>query len=84
MPTDRPPEKSQDATSVRDERVSVMARLSPGVVHHRIRVFAGPDADHRASCGELTLRETEATELLRILAAGGADVETQRMAVPDA
>jgi len=45
-------------TSIRAE---VMGRTP---VHDMLTVWAGPDAEHRAHCGDLTMRTEEAAELI--------------------
>lgn len=64
------------ARRVADEGVSLKARVLPSTgEHHHVQVFAGPDAEHRALCGTLTLREREHRELLGALVAGGVEVD---------
>lgn len=51
-------------------------------VHLTVQVFAGPDADHRALCGELVFREPEWAALWQALAgssvvARGVELERQ-------
>lgn len=45
-------------TSIR----AAIQRSTPA--HEHVRVFAGPDAEHRAFCGLLTMRAEEAAELI--------------------
>lgn len=50
--------------------VSIAARAVAGESHSghvRVQVFAGPDADHRALCGVLTMLPDEARHLAFIL-----------------
>jgi hypothetical protein len=35
--------------------------------HREVRVYAGPDEDHRAFCGTLTLRSDEAIDLVAMI-----------------
>lgn len=51
-------------TSIRAE----IQRSTPA--HEHIRVFAGPDAEHRAFCGLLTMHAEEAAELIARIDAG--------------
>jgi hypothetical protein len=39
-----------------------------GGPHRRVTVFAGPDRDHLANCGDLTFREQEARDFFDALA----------------
>jgi len=41
-----------------------------GGVHKQVSLYAGPDADHRAHCGQVTMREDEAEDLKRRIEAG--------------
>ena len=34
--------------------------------HIRMTVFAGPDVDHQANCGQLTFRTQEAKDFIRL------------------
>lgn len=46
-----------------------------GAGHDRVIVFIGPDRDHLASCGELTMRPAEA-EAFRLVVRSGIDERT--------
>ncbi len=50
------------------QAVSIAARVEPPLTtarpHKDVRIFAGPDAEHRAYCGTLTMRAEEAAELV--------------------
>jgi hypothetical protein len=58
------------------------ARMRPreGGAHVDISVYAGPDADHLARCGMVTMRPDEAAAFAKLLRA----VDTREMAAMDA
>lgn len=55
---------------------SLMVRVHQEGAHVRAQIFAGPDADHRAHCGDLRFRMLE-WALFRALLVGGASVASQ-------
>jgi len=53
--------------------VSIRAEINTATsadTHNVVTVWAGPDPDHRANCGSLMMRPSEAKELLARIAAG--------------
>jgi hypothetical protein len=52
--------------------VTIKLLWFPGPAHYSLRVFAGPDSDHRAFSGEIRLRPDEAAEFRSLLFAGDA------------
>lgn len=62
------------AAPVSDPTVSIHARLHPAVAQGAprafVQVWAGRDPEHRAHCGTLTMRSSDAAELIVRITAG--------------
>jgi hypothetical protein len=56
--------------------ISVHVRCTRGTAHDRVQFFFGPDADHRASAGWLTMRREETVALWHLLGASPRPGET--------
>jgi hypothetical protein len=52
--------------------VTIKLLWFPGPAHYSLRVFAGPDSEHRAFSGEIRLRPDEAADFRSLLFAGDA------------
>lgn len=50
-------------------------------VHDMLSMWAGPDAEHRAHCGDLYMRTDEAAELVARIEAGESAVTPQAPAI---
>lgn len=58
----------------------IKLRIHEGPAHDEVTVFVGPDIEHFANAGSLTLRHDEADEFVNAFSIG-ADVVVER--IPD-
>lgn len=59
-----------------ESTVSIRVKYEPftnGSKHQQVSIYAGPDAEHRAYCGSVIMREEEAEELKRRVKEGERD-----------
>jgi hypothetical protein len=60
----------------------IKLRIHEGPAHDRITVFIGPDLEHLACAGELTMRPEESRDFEYALAYGDPELVAERLPQP--